>query len=179
MNKKHVILIFICMLLVLAGCKPGQIFGPDFTLTPTSTQTSTDTPEPTSTSTPTQTPTSTMTLTFTPTSTFTQTPTITLSPTITLTATPTNTPTPTKKPTLTATKKPTQANIQILVDNKTGKQIAISFGFFSKSYINPGRHYISVRPGLNSYTIEACGTKSSGSEIFRSGYVWTISCTGP
>jgi len=81
---------FLTMSLFIAGCGPGQLFGPTFASTFTFT--------PTSALTPTSSPTSTST------STFTHTPT----PTFTLTATSTPTKTPTNTPTRTATPSPTR-----------------------------------------------------------------------
>lgn len=84
------ILSFLMVSMLVAGCGPGQLFGPTLTPTPTPTATPTWTPTPTSTFTPTSTPT--FTSTFTP----------TFTPTPTATATSTDTPTP--KPTVAPTR---------------------------------------------------------------------------
>lgn len=76
-NRKMIVSIVIALSVLLAGCGPGQLFGPTLTPTATSTITPTNTPTPTNTLTPTH------TSTTTPTSTITYTPTITATYTLT------------------------------------------------------------------------------------------------
>ena len=119
--KKHS-LCLVLVLILLGGCKPGQILGPKNTSTPTFTL------KPTRTSTPTLT----STLTKTPT------PTITLTPTITPTNTQTFTPTITSTSTLTPTPIPMSAASQHIIE------AAIEFGFVEKStecHTEPNCHY--------------------------------------